>query len=737
MTDIIPGTPAAPAADVSQPLTQEAANALVARMSESEVRALLLAQLETRASEAEPASTAGLGDFFYHATVGAFGNVVATIEGLPRLVAGQTGVLADFYAGIGSAGVVQFAGLLALTFVLAFGVERLFRRMTASWATLPPTPPDKVQSLRASLLLLIKRLVSDVGAVVVFVIAAHLIGRAILPPEFVPVASLIELYLIAVPRLFTAIGRFLLAPNNPAYRIVRANDGFAKAVVFHQFWFGLLVGLSIALLDFNELNGVSRGEFRLGFWFLFAICLYIVLVLWRYRDEMADMMRGYDPDISPAENRIAQAFPYFGIAVAIGIWWVVNIVGSYGNFAFLATVPHYKTLALALFAPAMDTAIRGLVRRTALPMAGEGAVAERAYQAARRSFIRIGRVVVFGIVLLVIASIWGVTPTTIASAGVGPRLAASAIAFLTIISIGYLLYEVVGLVINRKIAAEMTASGYDPENADFGGDGGGAGGSRLSTVLPLVMAVSRTAILVVFLLLALGNIGIDTTPLLAGAGIVGLAIGFGAQKLVTDVVSGIFFLIDDAFRTGEYVDVEGTTGTVEKISIRSLQLRHHKGPVHTIPYGEIPKITNFSRDWVIMKLRFTVPFGTDPQKVKKIFKKIGADMLAHPELGEDFLQPFKSQGVLEIDDVGMVIRGKFMAKPGKQFMIRKEIFNRVSAEFEKADIDFARREVRVALPGLERGADLTEEDKATIAAAAAEAAQGGATTGKDGKADDR
>ena len=254
--------------------------------------------------------------------------------------------------------------------------------------------------------------------------------------------------------------------------------------------------------------------------------------------------------------------------------------------------------------------------------------------------------------------------------------------FLIILSIGYVLYECVSLIINRKLAAEYTASGYNPDNEEIGGgDGGGAGGSRLSTVLPLILMVSRAAIVVMFLLLALGNIGVDTTPLLAGAGIVGLAIGFGAQKLVSDVVSGIFFLIDDAFRTGEYVEVEGTMGTVEKISIRSMQLRHHKGPVHTLPYGEIPKITNFSRDWVIMKLRFTVPFETDPNKVKKIFKKIGQEMLEIEEFKDDFLSPFKSQGVLEIDDVGMVIRGKFMCKPGTQFMIRKEIFNRVNKAF--------------------------------------------------------
>ncbi|MEO1779639.1 MAG: mechanosensitive ion channel family protein, partial [Pseudomonadota bacterium] len=324
------------------------------------------------------------------------------------------------------------------------------------------------------------------------------------------------------------------------------------------------------------------------------------------------------------------------------------------------------------------------------------------------------------------AMVAGVMPqndATVASAGVGERVAANLIEFLMILSVGYLVYEVVSLFINRKLAAEQTAAGVNPEEEEIGGEGGGAGGSRLSTVLPLILGVSRAAIVVVFLLLGLGNIGIDTTPLLAGAGIVGLAIGFGAQKLVTDVVSGIFFLIDDAFRTGEYVEVDGTMGTVEKISIRSMQLRHHRGPVHTLPYGEIPKITNYSRDWVIMKLRFTVPFGTDPNKVKKIFKTIGAEMMEDPLFKEDFLQPFKSQGVLEFDDVGIVIRGKFMAKPGTQFTIRKELLTRVNRKFEENGIDFARREVRVAIPGLDDHDKLDADDKAAIAGAAAEAAQ--------------
>jgi len=117
----------------------------------------------------------------------------------------------------------------------------------------------------------------------------------------------------------------------------------------------------------------------------------------------------------------------------------------------------------------------------------------------------------------------------------------------------------------------------------------GSDPDRTLTDERVARAYPYSAIVVIFVLLALGNIGIDITPLLAGAGILGLAIGFGAQKLVSDVVSGILFLIDDAFRIGEYVEVDGTAGTVEKISIRSMQLRHHRGPVHTIPLWRDPQ----------------------------------------------------------------------------------------------------------------------------------------------------
>jgi small-conductance mechanosensitive channel len=717
-------TPQESALSLPDPLTPEAANALISRLSDTEVRALLLDQLNTQAAVTEAEQSGGESDFLYHATEGAWSSVVIPFQRIGEMFSSQARAFSTFYEKIGGgSGLLILLGYMIIVYGAGVLAELAFRRFTQGWRILPPADPDNM-TLRETLQLLAQRFGTQVVAVFVFVVVARVVNHAFVPELFMSVVQLVGIYLIAFPRVMLAVAFFFFAPQNPEYRLLNLATPAAKAFCFHQLWLAVLVGFSGAIVIFNPMNGLPASESLIGYWLNLAMHIYLIVIFWKYRADGVTMMRGADPDVTPAEERTARLYPYFNILMFIAVWWIIRIVVSYDNFELLSSAPHYKTMVLLMFAPAMDTAIRGLVRHLTPAMSGEGPVAEKAYYATKRSYIRIGRVVIFSVVVMSIARFWGVSATELASAGVGARLAANGMEFLIILSIGYVLYEAVSLFINRKLAAEYTASGYNPDNEELGGgDGGGAGGSRLSTVLPLVLMVARATIVIIFLLLALGNIGVDTTPLLAGAGIVGLAIGFGAQKLVSDVVSGIFFLIDDAFRTGEYVEVEGTMGTVEKISIRSMQLRHHKGPVHTIPYGEIPKITNFSRDWVIMKLRFTVPFNSDPNQIKKIFKKIGQEMLVMEEFKDDFLAPFKSQGVLEIDDVGMVIRGKFMCKPGTQFMIRKEIYNRVNAAFAEQGLEFARREVRVALPSMEQVTELSEEDKAAISAAATQAAQ--------------
>lgn len=264
---------------------------------------------------------------------------------------------------------------------------------------------------------------------------------------------------------------------------------------------------------------------------------------------------------------------------------------------------------------------------------------------------------------------------------------------MVILFIGYIVYHLFRIWIDTRIAEEAP----DGAGAELGDEGGAAGASRLATLLPLFRGAILAVVVVSIALIALMEMGINVSPLFAGAGVVGLAVGFGAQTLVRDIFSGAFFLIDDAFRKGEYIDIGDVKGTVEKISVRSFQLRHHLGALHTIPFGEIKVLTNYSRDWVIMKLPLRVTYDTDVEKVRKLIKKLGQELLEDPVIGDNFIQPLKSQGVIEMQDSAMIIRVKFMTKPGDQFLVRKRVYEDIRELFAREGIRFAHREVTVRL----------------------------------------
>jgi moderate conductance mechanosensitive channel len=216
-----------------------------------------------------------------------------------------------------------------------------------------------------------------------------------------------------------------------------------------------------------------------------------------------------------------------------------------------------------------------------------------------------------------------------------------------------------------------------------------AGVTRLATLLPLIRNTLAIAVFFLGAVIALGDLGVNIGPLLAGAGVVGIALGFGAQALVRDVIAGLFFLIDDAFRLGEYIDTGRLKGTVEAISIRSVRLRHQNGQVHTIPFGLIQAVTNSSRDWAIVKFNLHVAPGTDLELVRKTLKQLGLSLLEDPEIGSDFIQPLKMQGVADVTQAAIMIRCKFTARPTRPSYLRRQAMREIINRFAVAGIAFA------------------------------------------------
>ncbi|MBW0368097.1 mechanosensitive ion channel family protein [Ensifer adhaerens] len=245
---------------------------------------------------------------------------------------------------------------------------------------------------------------------------------------------------------------------------------------------------------------------------------------------------------------------------------------------------------------------------------------------------------------------------------------------------------------------------------------------RLRTLLPIFRNTLAVLIGAIAILTILSGLGVQIAPLLAGAGIFGVAIGFGSQTLVKDVLSGVFYMLDDAFRVGEYIQSGSYKGTVESFSLRSVRLRHHRGPIFTVPFGELGAVENMSRDWVIDKMTINVTYDSDIELARKLIKKIGQELAADPEFAADTLQPLKMQGVDSFGDFAIVLRLKLMTKPNAQFAIKRRAFMMIKKVFDENGIKIAVPTVHVEGSGESAAAAAHQVQQSAKAAQVAEAA---------------
>jgi len=553
----------------------------------------------------------------------------------------------------------------------------------------------------------------------------------------------------------SAASRFLFAPSAPNLRMVALSDGAAGYL--HQSLM-LLTGVGSVIwltTAFLILTGgpplgvhlalvLTSGVIVLG--------LFIVLV-WRVREPVAHALApGGDigpPEMLPGFMRVTVAQNWHvllvGYVLVIAVFWTISMLSRgqsvlwpvIGSIAIVVLLPLIDRGLQRAIASLVDALVVERYAPTGISIGGEdedahdlAAVSEPDPEVGKSytgPILRAARVLLLALAVIALLQLWDGDILQAVGARGADAIWLAAFDIGVTLLLAYVLWQLAETALTRKGVRRASASaGQWEDGSDVDGemppavdvtDDERQALARARTLLPLIRRFILVVLTVIVVMIALSSIGVDIGPLLAGAGVVGLAIGFGAQALVRDIVSGVFFLIDDAFRVGEYIEIdENIRGEVERISLRSMQLRHHRGALLTLPFGELRSITNHNRDWVIYKMPFRVPPETDPQQVKKIVKKIGAEMMEDPVLGPKLIQPLKSQGVFAIDDdSSLIIRVKFMCKPREQFVLRREAYHRIQKAFEAAGIEFARRKVEV-----EVASDATEEE---IAAAAAGAVQ--------------
>ncbi|WP_083923678.1 mechanosensitive ion channel family protein [Amorphus coralli] len=643
------------------------------------------------------------------------------------------------------------AGALAYLAIVVWSRRHLFRYF-------PPVPQSRAQKIgflltRAVVLLLVAAVFSAVGHVIAVLVTEG--GSPIRATNLLVVTA------GGVGLAFRAVARTLLCPDLPAYRPFAFSDASARSM-FSRFmlctWAALFV---LTIASWMKTMGMVEDAYQIVFVLAgFVGALTLSLYALAYRREIRDAILAHEPGRRTSFGRRLLAQSWHILVVAyLALAFVVSAVGRLvgdGTDSGLIIGP---VIALILSLGVYAVLVLLIERWFPLPRPAEpepvpqplgAAVAEvddldddafeeevplerrEVGRVAFKSLFEHGAAIVacaFGVVLIL--HMWGIPVTA------EGHIVARFFGIVMVLFVSYMAYEAVKLWIDGKIAAEQATSPGD----GHGGHGDaemGTGASRVATLLPLFRNFLLITIATMAIMIGLAGIGVNIAPLFAGAGVVGLAIGFGAQTLIRDIFSGAFFLIDDAFRRGEYIDLGGVKGVVEKISIRSFQLRHQNGPLHTIPFGEIKRLTNYSRDWVIMKLPLRLTYDTDPEKVRKLVKKLGTQLLEDPDIGHMFLDQLKSQGVYQMEDSAMIIRVKFMTRPGDQFLVRKRVYAEIRELFEREDIHFAHREVTVRFVDDEEveGAENEEERRKLAAGAAArrlldEEAEAGKRGGED------
>lgn len=479
------------------------------------------------------------------------------------------------------------------------------------------------------------------------------------------------------PTLLLAFGQLILVLNFVA---------IVAVIGAHHDGIGRLVGI-------HSPEGVERatglGGLIAGHWYVFAICYVVAMALTATASRLLT-----------GEAQTAHTVPTLAVLIAVPIvhgLLRMTVDRFFTDGAAVASTPAPVEMAPLETEPSAVTA------------AGDTDGYDRV-------IMRNGNILLGVVVVLLLAEIWEVDLDALAAHSLGARIANSLFDIIITLILASAGWGIIKTAINRQLPHERLGALALVEDEAMG-----TGLTRLETLLPLLRKFLFITLLVTVALIVISAMGINIGPLLAGAGVVGIAVGFGAHTLVRDIISGVFFLIDDAFRVGEYIDVGEGKGTVERMSVRALMLRHHLGQMNTIPFGVIRRVTNYSRDWAIMKLELRVPFDADLEQVRKIVKQVGKEMMADPEYGQHFIQPLKSQGVHRMDDSSFIVRVKFMARPGEQFVLRREVFRRVQEAFQQHGIKFAPRRVIVDAP--------PTLDPAAAAAIAAEAADAGGADG--------
>lgn len=701
--------PAAPAAASAAPLTPAEAQAVLDVLNDPVKRAAFAARIELfnkaiKAASPPPAASVPLAPGSVGAQVVAgvaqsatwLSSLTLQLAALDRL-AGNLPVVWHFLLRTASdpdlrAQAIQASGGLALFLLGAILIEwtarRLLRRPIASLAaraeaacgsadapaTQPePAPEDTTATPRFEhllhalrrLLYVLPRIALDLLPVAVFAGLSTLLANIASPETQDALALAIQTYITA--RLVLVGVNAIFSPTAPALRLVQLRTPAAR---YLRAWarrlvlLGATASLTLGLGEQYDMPEPAREALIKAFSLVGHIMVFIMVV--QLRRPVANRLRqGAVSNQTMGRVRDAlAAYWHWPALFLIAASWVVWAARLRHGLERAGTLGLWSAAILTAYRFAATLSLGGLERWLA-PRGTRAKPAHPAYGAHRYLGLakRLTLTALRTLTVLALLQLWGFAPLAWFQSGkLGGQLASAGGIILLTGLLCLALWEGLNLSLERQL--DQAASTGQALRA-----------ARLRTLLPILRTSLRLTLLAGFTLTTLSEIGVNIAPLLAGAGILGVAIGFGSQKLVQDFITGIFLLLENAMQVGDWVNVAGFSGTVEALSIRTLKLRGADGVLHVIPFSAVTTVSNSHRGIGIASISVTLDAGTDTDQIAAMLAEIAHDMLAEQRFADTMHGGFQLFGVDRLEAGTATITGQISCTDTGRASVQRE-FNR-------------------------------------------------------------
>ncbi len=483
-------------------------------------------------------------------------------------------------------------------------------------------------------------------------------------------------------RAIICVARMLASPTNPRLRLLYVGD---QTAAYIEVWVRRIAAVTVIGATLAETAQLLGGSEHLHHGLVktvaFVLILFLLTIVLQCRAAIAAQIRTTDDargTIAVLRNRLADTWHYIAIFIIVALWliWAIKVRnGPSRSLQLIVVSIAVVTVARLCAIPALGVLDRlfhvnpDLARR----FPGLEERANRYYPLLRAAIsLAIG-----WIMMIALFEVWGVDALAwFKGDAIGGRLVSALVTIAIAAAVSVAVWEGANAAMARHLE-RLTREARSARSA------------RLRTLLPIFRTSLLIVILVVVGMTVLSEIGVNIAPLLAGAGIVGIAIGFGSQKLVQDFITGLFLLLENAMQVGDWVTVSGLSGSVENLSIRTIRLRAGDGSVHIVPFSSVTSVTNWNRGIGNAAVSVSIAYEEDTDHVGETLRQIAAEMRADARLKSEMLGDLQLWGVDKVDGVSATIVGQIPCTDSGRWEVQREFNRRMKRRFQELGIRIA------------------------------------------------